>query len=57
MENMREKAHALITLLRSNAPEEREQAAVLIYQEGMLMQKRIMQMGNPKATGPEKQSA
>jgi hypothetical protein len=27
-----------------NAPEDREKAAVLIYQEGMLTYKRIMQM-------------
>jgi len=41
---MREQAHELITLLRSNAPEDREKAAVMIYQEGMLAYKRIMQV-------------
>lgn len=42
---MREQAREFITLLRSNAPEEREQAAVMIYQEGMLAYKRIVQAG------------
>lgn len=52
MENMREQARELITLLRSNAPEDREKAAVLIYQEGMLTYKRIMQMeGQPDGNG------
>jgi len=40
---MREQAREFITLLRSNAPEDREKAAVMIYQEGMLAHKRIMQ--------------
>ena len=40
---MREQAREFITLLRSNAPEDREKAAVMIYQEGMLAYKRIMQ--------------
>lgn len=45
MEKKREQVREFITLLRSNAPEDREKAAVLIYQEGMLAHKRIMQMG------------
>jgi len=44
MNNTREQAREFITLLRSNAPEDREKAAVMIYQEGMLAYKRIMQM-------------
>jgi len=41
---MREQAREFITLLRSNLPEDREKAAVMIYQEGMLAYKRIMQV-------------
>ena len=40
---MREQAHEFITLLRSNLPEDREKAAIVIFQEGMLAHKRIMQ--------------
>lgn len=40
---MREEARAFITLLRSNLPEDREKAAVVIFQAGMLAHKRIMQ--------------
>lgn len=40
---MRKQAREFITLLRSNLPEDREKAAVVIFQEGMLAHKRIMQ--------------
>lgn len=43
MEKMREQAREFITLLRSNLPEDREKAAIVIFQAGMLAQKRVMQ--------------
>lgn len=43
MENMKAEARNLIEMLRSNAPDERGKAAVLIYEQGMLAQRYIMQ--------------
>ena len=58
MENLRHDAKKLIMLLRSNVPSDREKAAVLFYQEGMLAHKRIMQMDNgTEPDKPEKKTA
>jgi hypothetical protein len=43
MENMKTEARNLINMLRSNVPDEQGKAAVLIYEQGMLAQKCIMQ--------------
>ena len=53
MKNMRAEARKLIEMLRSNAPDEREKAAVLIYEQGMLAQKYIMQAA--KAGQPDQE--
>ena len=53
MNNMKEQARELITLLRSNIPEEREKAAVIIFQEGIKAHKRIIEEmeGRPDDNG------
>lgn len=43
MEIKRDHAQTLVELLRRGNPDEREKAAVLIYEEGMQAHKRIMQ--------------
>lgn len=56
MENMKVEARNLIEMLRSNAPDERGKAAVLIYEQGMLAQRYIMQAAE-NTTASEKKSA
>ena len=56
MENMKVEARNLIEMLRSNAPDERGKAAVLIYEQGMLAQRYIMQAAK-NTTESEKKSA
>lgn len=53
MKDMRDQARELIALLRSNIPEEREKAAVIIFQEGIKAHKRIIKEmeGQPDGNG------
>lgn len=56
MENIREQARSLVEMLRSKVPDEQRKAAVMIYEQGMLTQKYIMEAAGNQPTQPEKQT-
>ena len=57
MENMREEARSLIELVRSKTPDDQRKALVMSYEQGMLMQKYIMEATGSQPTPPEQKTA
>jgi hypothetical protein len=57
MENMREEARSLIELVRSKTPDDQRKALVMSYEQGMLMQKYIMDAAENQPQPPEKRTA